>query len=740
MKINIEEILQDIYTIDPSLQEKELELKTTIQKLFSSRPETHIDVSFQKDLKNELLEKFSNSQKKRQFILGQWLKMKAVQRVLGSVVLSVLVVMVSLNLYQSKKENSTVSSYIYFEDNDLKAKQDLSKNEQPQSPGKKYKINDVQQAEPIMEKKVIKGISPEESINLQKDKLDGFSLKKEESKAKLDQNMDETDMPEKINKEQSAPLEQDQDDFIADTKGISVDEDKGPNLIQRLFDSKKSKQLSPKKSEAVQDSEEKSIRSETVTESPKVAKPDNRGVSSPGFSIRPASTMATPQDTPALELPLFVSPGEYASLRKRILSSRDIQPSPDSTGNMLQNFIYNYPRLNDDVNIYSELSRSAWSPEKLILQLALQTRKMESLNDKPHIAVLILDIRDYTQQKLKIALIRDSLYEMTKNLRSKDKIGIIMLSGSQSRILEPTSDFLKIQDFVQSVDISTASLSAHHLSTAYKLALLNRSPDSKSSVIYLGDSDVNADTVFTQALRDILDEGISWTMLDISLNMNPGSSYQSICSRIGGQYMPVAGIFPLRKVLLSSLDYQVDLLATDFRYNIQFNPHLVKDYRILSYSSPASSHTQEENLISGTTTTLLIEISLHDQDSLAQLDKSRIKPDSISKNELGTVYYQGRKSGSYFSETVRIAYQAKDLMHSSPDFKIASAIALWNLFLTDSAYNSQTYLAKAIELADQSLSYDPFGLRQDFVSLLKASRNKSYLKNSDSALELMETK
>ncbi len=63
--MNINEILQDLYRIDPSLRNEEAELKKLIDELIKSRPDAEPDAEFKARLKSELISKMEEKDRKK---------------------------------------------------------------------------------------------------------------------------------------------------------------------------------------------------------------------------------------------------------------------------------------------------------------------------------------------------------------------------------------------------------------------------------------------------------------------------------------------------------------------------------------------------------------------------------------------------------------------------------------------------------------------------------------------------
>ncbi|MEK7575657.1 MAG: beta-propeller domain-containing protein [Patescibacteria group bacterium] len=100
---NVEEILNELYSIEPSLRDKEAEVKKIVQTLLESRPEITIDENFINQLREKLL-------KKRSFSIQDFFSKKINFTLSGSVI-SVVVVLIFAPLlyyYINYKDNGSI--------------------------------------------------------------------------------------------------------------------------------------------------------------------------------------------------------------------------------------------------------------------------------------------------------------------------------------------------------------------------------------------------------------------------------------------------------------------------------------------------------------------------------------------------------------------------------------------------------------------------------------------------------
>jgi hypothetical protein len=60
MEKNVKNILEELYLIDPSLREKEDELKKIIKTMMEIKPNVEIDEKFKENLRNKVFEKITS--------------------------------------------------------------------------------------------------------------------------------------------------------------------------------------------------------------------------------------------------------------------------------------------------------------------------------------------------------------------------------------------------------------------------------------------------------------------------------------------------------------------------------------------------------------------------------------------------------------------------------------------------------------------------------------------------------
>jgi len=63
MSVNIKDILDELYALDPDLREKESEIKKIIEKMMKNRPEVEINETFRTELRKRIMQEIATMKK-----------------------------------------------------------------------------------------------------------------------------------------------------------------------------------------------------------------------------------------------------------------------------------------------------------------------------------------------------------------------------------------------------------------------------------------------------------------------------------------------------------------------------------------------------------------------------------------------------------------------------------------------------------------------------------------------------
>lgn len=63
MSVNTRDILEELYALDPTLREKEAEIKKIIDRMIKNRPEVEINETFRSELREKIMREIATMKK-----------------------------------------------------------------------------------------------------------------------------------------------------------------------------------------------------------------------------------------------------------------------------------------------------------------------------------------------------------------------------------------------------------------------------------------------------------------------------------------------------------------------------------------------------------------------------------------------------------------------------------------------------------------------------------------------------
>lgn len=63
MSVNTRDILEELYALDPTLREKEAEIKKIIDRMIKNRPEVEINETFRSELREKIMREIAATRK-----------------------------------------------------------------------------------------------------------------------------------------------------------------------------------------------------------------------------------------------------------------------------------------------------------------------------------------------------------------------------------------------------------------------------------------------------------------------------------------------------------------------------------------------------------------------------------------------------------------------------------------------------------------------------------------------------
>ncbi|MBT7951587.1 MAG: VWA domain-containing protein [Gammaproteobacteria bacterium] len=450
---------------------------------------------------------------------------------------------------------------------------------------------------------------------------------------------------------------------------------------------------------------------------------------------------------PVSTFSIDVDTGSYANIR-RMLNAGSL-PAKDAvrTEELLNYFSYKYPAhalLSAPFALHKEISASPWNPDTHLLHIGIKGYDIPLEQLPASNLVFLVDVSGSMQSANKLELLKSSLKLLTRRLSPEDSVSIVVYAGASGVVLEPTSGKDKAL-IISALDRLTAGGStngAAGIRLAYAMAEQAFIKGGINRVLLATDGDFNVGTTNTEQLKDLIEQkrksGIALSTLGFGTGNYNDQLMEQIADVGNGNYAYIDTLHEAQKVLVDELSSTMLTIAKDVKIQIEFNPAVVTEYRLLGYENRLLNREDFNNdkvdageIGAGHTVTAIYEVSLKGSES-ERIDALRyqsvLKQDS-NASEIAFLrlrYKEPEAKTSQLLEWVIAKDEIiEDIEKTSNAFRFAAAVASFAQQLRGGVNTKEYTYEDIAELAQNARGEDPFGYRVEFLSLIKLTQSIS---------------
>ena len=453
------------------------------------------------------------------------------------------------------------------------------------------------------------------------------------------------------------------------------------------------------------------------------------------------------EDTPLSTFSIDVDAASYSNMRRFI--NKGTLPPADAirTEELVNYFTYNYPKPtgNDPVRITTEVGNCPWDSNHRLVRIGLKAKEIPTDNLPASNLVFLIDVSGSMFGPARLDLVKSSLTLLVNNLREKDKVAIVVYSGTTEVKLESTSgsDKQKIKDVINQLTASGATAGGAGIQLAYEMAEKNFMPKGNNRIILCTDGDFNVGVSSEKELEQLITEkrksGVFLTVLGYGMGNYKDNKIQTLAEKGNGNHAYIDNLQEANRVLVNEFGATLHAVAKDVKLQVEFNPSQVQAYRLVGYESRLLNAEDFNNdakdageLGAGHTVTAFYEVIpagvennyIGKVDDLKYQKKQTAKTHSQStgSNELLTVKLRYKAPSEDKSKKLEIPVIDTKGNNISPDFRFASAVAMFGQLLRGSDFKGDATYDKVINLAKQGLNDDEKGYRREFIRLVEATK------------------
>jgi Ca-activated chloride channel homolog len=305
----------------------------------------------------------------------------------------------------------------------------------------------------------------------------------------------------------------------------------------------------------------------------------------------PVSTFAVDVDTAA-----------YANVRRFLTQGQAVPKDAVRAEELINYFRYDYPAPGDrgaPFSVTTDVAQTPWNPETRLLRVGLRGYDLARSQRPPANLVFLVDVSGSMDEPDKLPLVKQALGLVAENMRPGDHVSIAVYAGAAGVVLEPTASAAEVRNALNNLSAGGSTAGGEGIQLAYALARENFREDGVNRVILASDGDFNVGVTDQGQLEQLIeknrDDGITLTVLGFGQGNLNDSMMESIADKGNGNYAYVDGVEEARKVLDTELSSTLFTIAKDVKVQVEFNPALVSQYRLIGYENRALSEQDFQN-------------------------------------------------------------------------------------------------------------------------------------------------
>lgn len=450
-------------------------------------------------------------------------------------------------------------------------------------------------------------------------------------------------------------------------------------------------------------------------------------------------------DDPLSTFSVDVDTASYSNVRRFLRVGR--MPPVDAVRieELLNYFRYDdpvpEPGAEHPMRITTELAACPWQPNHKLARIALRSRAID-LQDLPATSLtFLLDVSGSMSDRDKLPLLQEALALLTEQLRSQDRVAIVVYAGAAGVVLPatPGSRRAEILAALERLEAGGSTAGAEGIQLAYRLARENFLPQGNNRVILATDGDFNVGLSSQGELVRLIekerDAGVFLTVLGFGQGNLADARMEQLADHGNGQYLYIDSALEARRALVQQVGGTLATVAKDVKIQVEFNPTRVAGYRLIGYENRLLEAQDFEDdkkdageLGAGHSVVALYEVvpvgaSESGGAPLRYQERSPTEAAKVS-GELMTVKVRYKPPSGEQSVLVEQAVPDADrsIDEAGQEMRWSAVVAEYGMLLRGSAHKGEATWESAAALGQTALGADPDGLRAELLYLIKTAQ------------------
>lgn len=292
-----------------------------------------------------------------------------------------------------------------------------------------------------------------------------------------------------------------------------------------------------------------------------------------------------------------VDTASYTLARGYLLGSNQLPPADAIRTEEFINYLpaqYTPPTDGSAFAIHLDASPSPFADEgKLLLRVGIQGQQIAAEDRDPATLIFVIDISGSMDAPNRLPMVRDTLTMLVTQLRQDDQVGIVVYSDNARVVLTPTpaNDQQTILNAIASLHPEGSTYAEAGLRLGYEVAREHLRQDGTTRVILLSDGVANVGETgpeaILQTIRQGVEDGVTLSTIGFGMGTYNDVLMEQLANDGNGSYFYVDTLREARRVFVNNLTGTLQVIGYDAKIQVDFNPDVVSEYRLLGYENRA---------------------------------------------------------------------------------------------------------------------------------------------------------
>ncbi|MFN8413035.1 MAG: von Willebrand factor type A domain-containing protein [Anaerolineales bacterium] len=290
---------------------------------------------------------------------------------------------------------------------------------------------------------------------------------------------------------------------------------------------------------------------------------------------------------------LDVDTGSYTIMRN-YLNDGNLPPSDSVRVEEYVNYFdqgYDSPPAHQAFGIYVDGGPSPFTQTERydMLRVGIQGYQVSDAERKDAALTFVIDVSGSMDMDNRLGLVKRSLELLVEQLHENDTVSIVVYGSEARVVLNPTpgSEKGEILSAIYSLQPEGSTNAEAGIRLGYDIAMGSFKRDGINRVIVCSDGVANVGVTGPDAIleeiRHYVDKGITLTTIGFGMDNYNDVLMEQLADNGNGFYAYVDGMDEARKLFIDQITGTLQTIALDAKVQVEFNPEVVKNYRLVGF-------------------------------------------------------------------------------------------------------------------------------------------------------------